>query len=383
MQAGAIISAIALSAAIFAVIYFLFYGKKLSQRHLFEFSTKMANYLNADMPIIEAIEELIREYSPASVTMPSAMPSHFDKCLRLIRSDLAKGLSLAGSMEIRKEYFPEYYVRMVVLGEKTDALPETFTQLTQMQASLSVRTLDVKNALAYPAIVLIFLLMGTLFITDFIAPSYQEMYESLNIEMPGAIVFFTLFAGRAGDILTFLLILTGIAVFYIIANRAKIKPDFDRFVLKIPFIGTLRKYFDYIIVSRSMAFMTERDIPAGKALLLASAACSNYVFKEKLKEAASSYSSDITEKLKETGIFTPAFIWLVSQGESAGALPESMNLIGDYYAEELNLQADKISKIMEVSLVLIAGFITGIMAFGVFVPLMSVSAKIIQNIVVF
>lgn len=375
MQTGAILSIIALAAAVFTVLYYLCCGRKLSVKHLFAFSTKLSGYLNAGMPLNGAFKELMEEFS--------VEPGSFRHCLGLIKSDLSKGSSLSGALEKHKQFFPNYYVKMIATGEKTDSLPETLTQLARMQQSLSEKSLEVRNALVYPVVVLILLLTASLFVSDFLVPTYMDLYDSMNIEMPGIFLFFLLAAGKTGSITAAFLILIIIGVVWYYLNREKLKPVFDELILKTPIVGKLRTYFEYILLSRSLAFMTAKNLPTDQIFSMLADISSNTVFKNRLQEAADRPIPEITGKLQVAGVFSPSFIWLASQGESTGALTESMDLLGSYYSDELNLQSEKLAKSLEVILVLTAGFITGIIAFGIFAPFLSISARLIQNIVVF
>ncbi|MCE1246149.1 MAG: type II secretion system F family protein [Firmicutes bacterium] len=375
MQTGSIISTLLLSAAVFAVIYYLCCGRKLSGRYLFAFSAKLSGYLNAGMPLNEAFRELMQEFS--------AEPYPFRYCLELVKSDLSKGASLSEALEKRKDFFPGYYVKMIAIGEKTDTLPQTLAQLSKLQQALSEKSMQVRNSLAYPVIVLILLITGALFVSDFIVPSYTDIYETLHIDMPDIMIVFAFIAGKAGTILTVLLLAAAGTVGWYMLNRERYRTQVEAIIFRIPVLGRLRQYFDYILIAGTGAFMTTREMPSDRVIAMMSEVCTNQIFRERLLEASKIQTQGITDKLREAGIFSHSFLWLASQGENAGALPESMDLIRSCYSDELNIQAEKLAKFTEITLVLVAGFITGIIAFGLFLPFLSLSAKVIQNIVVF
>ena len=88
------------------------------------------------------------------------------KKLIQISDDLQSGLSISASLAKHPDVFSEFYINMVKSGEETGKLTQTFAHLADYldrQYSLTSKT---KNALIYPAFVIVtfFVVMGLMFV---------------------------------------------------------------------------------------------------------------------------------------------------------------------------------------------------------------------------
>jgi general secretion pathway protein F len=73
--------------------------------------------------------------------------------LRLLESDLAKGVPLAAALAGRK--LPQFYVRMMQVGARSNDLPGVLTLLADYYQSANATWTRLKGLMVYPAIVLV------------------------------------------------------------------------------------------------------------------------------------------------------------------------------------------------------------------------------------
>ena len=75
---------------------------------------------------------------------------------------------------------------MVQVGETTGSLPEAFLQLSLYQEREKETRDRIKQALRYPAIVLVAITIAMVIINLFVIPAFAKVYAGFKAELPWA-----------------------------------------------------------------------------------------------------------------------------------------------------------------------------------------------------
>ncbi len=77
----------------------------------------------------------------------------------------------------------------------------------------------------------------------------------------------------------------------------------------------------------------------------------------------------IAEPLRETGVFPPMVIHMVSVGEKTGGLAEMLAKVAVFYEEEVNAAVEALTSIIEPIMIVVMGGIVGGMLIAMYLPM--------------
>ena len=130
-------------------------AKKLNDTDLLMLTRQMATLMRAGVPMIQAVNGLKTSSRNPSMT----------KLLRSLHSSLDKGSELSAAMSRHPDFFDEYYINMIRVGESSGKLDEVFSRLfTQLDFDRRMRQ-KIKSVLRYPSFVMSAILAAMVIMT--------------------------------------------------------------------------------------------------------------------------------------------------------------------------------------------------------------------------
>ena len=77
----------------------------------------------------------------------------------------------------------------------------------------------------------------------------------------------------------------------------------------------------------------------------------------------------IAEPLKETGVFPPMVIHMISVGEKTGDLAEMLKKIAEFYQEEVDAAIDALTSVIEPIMIIVMGVVIGGILIAMYLPM--------------
>jgi len=102
--------------------------------------------------------------------------------LQCLLDELEKGATLSSALR-GAVFFPRYMVSMAETGEKTGRLPETFKALSEYYDRLERYSAAIKNAVLYPAILLVMMVAVVVILITSVLPVYNDVFGRLGARM--------------------------------------------------------------------------------------------------------------------------------------------------------------------------------------------------------
>ena len=185
-----------------------------------------------------------------------------------VADDIQGGSSISAALSHQSEMFSPFYVNMVRAGEETGKLDETFTFLADYLDRNYEITSKAKNALVYPAfIVLTFIVVMTLMLTLVIprlAVMLQEVGQNIPIYTKVVIAISTFFTHYFLLVLLFV-VLCGVLLYRY--GKSQTGTIFlSRARLQIPHVGGIYKKLFLSRISDNMATMLKSGIQMMRGL---------------------------------------------------------------------------------------------------------------------
>ncbi|MEE3367998.1 MAG: type II secretion system F family protein [Planctomycetota bacterium] len=297
-------------------------GSRISARRLAQFCHNLGNSLHAGVDLRRILE----------TEAESGTPRH-RRLLKKIRDQVGAGISLTESFAQTGGYFPPLARAMVEVGESTGRLERIFRRLATYYDTVAKAQRDFIAAIAWPVFELLLAIMVIGAFILLLGMVWQGQGEPpiTFLGLYGVEGFFW-YALVVGSLLTILIGLA-IAIRY---RVLKLEPIL-RVLILIPGLG---KGLRTIALSRlcwSLAMASNSEMNPRRILALAVTTTQNGYYTRHLAAMQQSVQNGRTllNAFQDTGCYPRDFLDVLSVGERAGTVSESMETLAVQYDEKM------------------------------------------------
>jgi type IV pilus assembly protein PilC len=331
-------------------------GKKVGVKDLKIFARLFGTMINAGLPIDACLQ----------ILMDQTKNKTFKRAIGEVHNSVSGGGALAESMSKHKRVFDNLFVHMVSAGEASGALANVFSQLATYLEKADALARKVRGAMIYPIVIACVATGATIFMLIKVIPVFAKMFEQLGAELPaptrfvmGVSVFVrkTILPGMVG-------IAIGIFFFRRWHRTEHGKHIVDKFLLKLPVVGTVIRKTAIARFSRTLSVLISSGVPILHGLDITAKTSGNMVVQYAIEKVRRSISEgkNITGPLADSGIFPSMVVQLVAVGEQTGRLAEMLGKIADFYDEEVDAAVSAMTALIEpITIVLMGGVIGGLL----------------------
>ena len=323
----------------------------LSGEELIEFCTQMAQILKAGYSLEEGLVLLSED------------KSGLEPLLQQVRSsgDLAAALKSAGDL-------PDYFLRMIHLGQETGRLEDVLQALgIHYRRELALRR-GLRDALGYPALMLLMVLIIMGVLLQWVLPLFQQAYAQLGASftgLPRLLLELGQLLGRGGW-----LVLPLIVLVVLIACRFTQIPG--KLLKKLPFFRSILEKMTLSRLTGALALGLSSGLSTHYALDLASEMNRDPALESKLRQARDllNEGEDLAEALRRAGILRGNFARQVLLGRRTGSLDAALAQISQDCREEADLAIDQAIASIEPMMVLLLSLLVGILLLSILLPML-------------
>jgi type IV pilus assembly protein PilC len=327
------------------------------------FTKQLKTMLRSGVPIMKILEILESQTENLNIK----------RIVNSMSQDIQEGSSLYDAFKKHPRAFSALYCSMVRAGEESGALPDVLERLIYIIEHEHKIKSDIKSALQYPIIVVIFLFVAFFILLTFVVPKFIGIFTKagLDIPLPTQICLFMYnFLNHYWLLLIgFVFTFAGALFYYLRSEQGKYVRD--AFFMKLPIFGPL---FIKAAMSRFASIFSILQ-SSGVAILdcmrILSGIIGNYaisrefdLINERLEEGRG-----IAGPLKSAKYFTPIVINMVAIGEESGNLEEMLREISGHYDSELEYAMKKLSEIIGPILTIGLAGVVGFFALAIFLPM--------------
>ena len=284
--------------------------------------------------------------------MEIPLASGYKESIYKIQSDIKIGESFEDSLKKHKELFPDFFISMVSIGEKSGRLNESLKGIEEYYSKISSIKKIIFSALSYPCVLLIAIIALAIFLVLFIIPSFLDVYTSMGTEIPKSSLIIYEFVEKIKEkplIIFTYFISWGIIIPYLITKYC-----FKKYV-RIPFekISIVGEFYEYISIS-----LLSIIVRSGINLSLGLNYCANSFTKGILSGKFNSINSDImngktlSESLQGIEGYSKYTISIVKLGEESGSMDERLKLLSGHLERKVLEKMDKLLTKLQPALII-------------------------------
>ena len=241
----------------------------------------------------------------------------------------------------------------------------------------------IKSAMTYPIVVLIVTIAATTFMLVFIIPTFAKLYADYGGELPAPtriVMGISNFVRSKWWLILGVLfgLFQGFRYYYRTeGGRAKI----DKLLLTVPVLGPVLLKASIARFTRTLGTLVSSGVPILEGLEITAKAAGNTVIKDAVMKTRSSISSGqtIAEPLRQSEVFPPMVVQMISVGEETGALDSMLAKVADFYDEEVDAAVDAMTSVIEPIMIVVMGAVVGGMVVAMYLPIFKLVTVIMSK----
>ena len=342
----------------------------VKSEELVVFTRQLSTMISAGIPLLESLEILNEQ-----ATNPG-----FAFCLDAVIEGIRGGSDLSASMERFPRVFSHIFVSMIKAGEVSGQLDEILIRLAEYQEASAKLKRDIRSAMTYPVVSLVLVLGITSFLMIGIVPKFQDVFSSLDIELPGLTkLVLGISLGAQKYALQILAAAAGVVVLITAWKRTeKGQYQWDWLMLRMPIFGQLFQKVALSRFSRTFSTLIRSGVPILGALEIVSNTSGNKVISSAIDAARENVrqGDTLSEPLAANPIFPPMVTKMIGIGEKSGSLEILLEKISIFYDDQVSASVKALTSMIEPLMIGVMGFLVGGIVLAVFLPIFKLQEKL-------
>jgi type IV pilus assembly protein PilC len=342
----------------------LFEGRGVSIPALSEFTTQLATLIEAGLPIVRSLKILEGQMKPG----------RFKRILKQVTEEVESGAPLSEALAKHPGVFDRLYTNMIRAGEAGGIQDQILDRLSTFMEKAQDLKAKVKGALAYPVVVGIVAVVVIFLVMTFVVPKFEDIYrQMLHAKLPWGTQTLIGISHFAQDYWWLWIVVALLVILHkTLRNKAPgYRRAFDRFLLRIPILGQVRKKSTVAMFSRTFGTLIQSGVPHLEALEIIKASTNNMVVADAIEAIHSSIreGEGIAQPMGQSLIFDDMIVNMVDVGEQTGELDKMLLRISDRYEVEVDRTVTIAVKAVEILLILTLTVVVGFIVFALIQPM--------------
>lgn len=332
---------------------------------------QLAFLLDGSMPVEAALKNTAAQFEKSPLRAQ----------LLYIRGKVLDGERLSAALKSHPDTFDGAYQAMVLAGETSGHLAESFARLSaQLEAARKMRG-KVIAALAYPSILSVVAMGVVTILMVFVVPKVVAQFDSFGQQLPlltRTVVGLSHWLLQYGLFPLLALGFAGVGLW-----RWQQNPAGQRIVhstlLRVPFLGRFVRELNAARFARTMAGLLESGTPLIASLQAAAPSIRNVIMREAVAHMQVQVREGMSlhRALQQSRVFPDIVTQMVAGGEASGKLAASFAKAAEFLESEFENTSSVLLSLLEpVILVALGGVVLLIIA-AIFLPVLRLNTLIL------
>ncbi len=345
---------------------FSFLNRVTTQEVIF-FAVQLSTLLKAGIAILRALEIIEKGVSNL----------YFKKVIHHLRTKVSEGGTFSNALRGYPRVFPWIWVNLVEVGETTGKLPECLQEIAHYQESSARIKMKVITAFFYPGILSAAVVGALTFLMLFIVPKFSAIFASQHMTLP---VLTQIVVGVSDILRTRFPWVAGIAVAVVVAfvysrKVPEIKLSYDKMSLGAPLFGPILSQVAVIRFTRSLGTLLRAGVQILQALEIVGRLVENLYIEAGIKRVAEQVrgGQGLGVQLEARKLFPVFMTQLITVGEESGQLDRFLDLLANYYEEQVDTFLTRLTTLLEPIMLVFMGGVIGTVVIAMFLPIIELS----------
>jgi type IV pilus assembly protein PilC len=341
---------------------------RLSGKERLSLFSDMSTMLAAGIPLLEAVESL-----------ESDAKNNLKKVLDELHRSLNNGHSLSHGMKRLPYAFDTITINLVRAAEAGGTLEDTLRDIVSTTKKELAFSSQLRTTMIYPVFVMFVFMSIILLMLTFVVPRVSKVFSTLPVHLSW--ITRVMFASSAFFLRHWLLVIGGIAVFFVIAGILVVrnKRAIMGMILSLPVLKVLGRNIDFTRLTRSLGLLMNAGLPVDEALILSERIVQKKQIIAVVKQMQLSVQAGkpLSTGLRDFhGLVPPIMSRSLETAERSGTLDKTLQDLTEYFDEQVAESLKVIGSLIEPILLIVVGVLVGILMITIIGPIYGLISQI-------
>jgi type IV pilus assembly protein PilC len=344
------------------------FGKVIKTEELTTFTRQLATLLDAGLPLLRALEVMIRQEKNA----------RFQAVLQQIADQVKSGNSFSDGLAQHPKIFDRLYINMVRAGEAGGVLDVVLSRLAGFMEKALKTKKKVKAAMVYPIVVVGVAVSIVALLMVVVVPKFQAIFDDMldGAALPGPT---QLVVGISNFMRDNILVSLGIVVVGFFGFKFFMKTPigsrmFNWLSINTPKVGDLVRKVNIARITRTFGTLLSSGVPILQAITISKDITGNKFYENALGRIHDAVrdGESLAKPMERETIFPNMVTSMVDVGEETGELAEMLNRVADNYDEDVDNAVAGITSIIEPVMIVFLAVVVGFIVIALFLPIVEI-----------
>ena len=282
--------------------------------------------------------------------------------------DVREGMSLARAMQARPTLFPPMAQAMIEAGEANGRLAEALARLAETRERAEALRQLIATSMIYPIALAILAVGVILLMLLFVVPQFESLFATAP---PGSLPVASRAVMAASRFVrdNGLALLLGLVAVVLLARtllrQPGVKASTDRFLLRLPQIGTLIVHGQTAQFARTLAVLVDGGVALPQALAMAQRSLTNAFLADAVAKVAGGLKEGggLSGPLAAAGVFPRLVLGFFRTGEETSQLGLMLGRLADVLDADVRVRIQRlIGWLVPLLTVVLGAAVAGIIA---------------------
>jgi type IV pilus assembly protein PilC len=339
----------------------------VDRKDLLAFLEYVAGSFDVGIPMLDTLDDVVTRLQS----------KRLQKIVLEIRYAVAEeGKSLSAALGEHPKAFPELYIGTIRAGEASGELGYALRQLVEYMDWQENISSQLKQATAYPGIVLGAVGLLVVGLLGFVFPRITPLLRVNNIELPlptRIILAMSTFVREDWLVCVVAIVATVVGIF-LLRRSDKGRLLIDRLVLRLPIVGSVIRdiYMARIVTYIALFYRT------GVELVLSLSIVERIITNRAVSRDVATARELVTEGVSmaaafgQSRYFPPVVIRAIALGEATGNLDTALSRAKDYYEREIPAAVRRMIIVLQPLLIAFIGGVILMVALAIILPILNI-----------
>lgn len=344
------------------------FGRVIKPEELTIFTRQLATLLDAGLPLLRAIEVMIRqEQNP-----------RFKAVLEQIADQVKSGNSFSDGLSQHPKIFDRLFVNMVKAGEAGGVLDVVLSRLAGFMEKTLRTKKKVKSAMVYPIVVVGVAVGIVALLMVIVVPKFETIFADMlgGAALPGPTRFVI---GVSNFMQQQILLTLGLVAAVIFGSKFFLKTKlgskaFNWCSINLPKVGDLVRKVNIARITRTFGTLLSSGVPILQSITITKDISGNAFYTNALSRIHDSVrdGETLSEPMERETIFPNMVTSMIDVGEETGELAEMLNRVADNYDEDVDNAVAGITSIIEPVMIVFLAVVVGFIVIALFLPIVEI-----------
>lgn len=340
---------------------------RVSAKEISIISRQIATLLDAHVPALKTFRLIASESENPLVA----------KKFTEIADDIQNGVPISGALFKHPSLFSDFYVNMVIGGEESGKLAETFNALADYLERSYELISKARGALIYPAFVIFTFIVVMILMLTLVIPKLSDIITQSGQEVP---IYTKVVIGLSNALVNygFFMAMIIVASLFLVWRFTRGTSFLAHTKLWFPVIGNLYRTLYLSRITDNMHVMLSNGISMVRSIEITARVVDNEIYQDILKKSviAVKGGAPLSATFAGRPEIPNVMIQMVKVGEETGELGNILQKLSFFYKREVETAIATVISLIEPAMIVALGIGVGGVLASVLIPIYQIAGNV-------